>query len=172
MLEDMQKENEIADRAVRVLADPDKYEDGTQMFQVPKQLPPPPNQPAPAPWPSTELPVMLHSWDNHPMMVRKLLAYMRENFDQAEEVCQNGLTTALDFHQSQIALGAAPPPVPRPALPPGGPPMLPPPGMPPPPGPIPAPAPPPGLLDSVQNPIDQPPQDAVGSPDAGPPASP
>ena len=170
MLEDMQKENEVADRAVRILADPEKY-DGEEMYQVPPQTPVAPGLPPPAPWPSTVLPIMLHSWDNHPMMIRKLLAYMRENFDQAEKVCQDGLTTALDFHQAQIALASAAA-APNMPVPPTGHPM-PMPGPPmPPPGPVPAIQPPPGLLDSVQNPIDQPPQDAVGSPEAGPPAGP
>lgn len=133
MLEDIQKENEIVDRRIRDITDVNNYTINPMTGEK-------------------KCTVIAHAWDNHALMVEKLITYMRENYDHQPPEVQKELDFMLQFHKQALA----PPP-----MMPGAPGAQP--GMPPMPQGAPTPS---GLPDSVQNPADQPPAGSIPSPAA------
>lgn len=90
MLEEIQKENEIADNVVQGIADfPANYvrnpQDGSLTCKV-----------------------IPHMWDNHELIVKRLLVFMRENYDHMEPEVKGELQKQLEWHQAVMAQLARP----------------------------------------------------------------
>lgn len=136
LLEEIQKDNEIADTVIKDITDyPNNYkedlvlgEDGMpQRVEICKSYP--------------------HMFDNHALLVKKLLMYMRENYDHEPEPVKKALSDRLEFSQQFLAAQMTPG-APHPAgMIPGAPPPMPDEGTP---------EGPPAGADSFQNPSQQP----------------
>ena len=84
MLEEIQKEREIADKIVQGITDPNNY------------------------LPNGACKVVQHMWDNHALVIERLLVYMRENYDGAPAHVKKTLDEQLQWHQQVAAALKAP----------------------------------------------------------------
>lgn len=85
LLEEIQKEREIADRIVKGIADfPGNYV----------------RNPATGGYVCK---VVAHPWDNHELIIKQLIVYMRENYDTAEKPVKDELNAQLQLHQQYLA---------------------------------------------------------------------
>ncbi len=92
MMEEMQKEAELAQRVVKGLANyPDNYNFDPMTGQATCK-------------------VVQHMWDNHKLIISKEITWMRENFDHAEPAVQEAFTKDLEWRQQVLAALSMPPP--------------------------------------------------------------
>ncbi len=125
LMEEIQKENEIADSILKGICDyPGNYVDTTVQGSA-------------GPMPGKVCKTVYHTFDNHDLLVKKLLTYMRENYDHEPQTVKQTLDEHLKYHQDFLAASMipAPPgagPHPLTMMPPAGgkPPIQPPQGAP------------------------------------------
>lgn len=94
MLEEIQKERELADRVVKGITDyPGNYiKDPMTGEEVCRVIP--------------------HRWDNHELIITRLISYMRENYDHCEPPVKKELDEQLGIHQRFLAALQMPAPSP------------------------------------------------------------
>lgn len=92
MMEAIQKQNEIASRVVKGLADyPNNYFFDPMTGQE-------------------KCKVMWHEWDNHQLIIKKEIEWMQENFDNADPAIQRAFQADLSQRQQWLAALTMPPP--------------------------------------------------------------
>lgn len=125
LMEDIQKENEVANSIVKgICSYPDNYVNTTVQGDAgPVQM--------------KICKTIFHEFDNHDLLIKKLLRYMRESYDHEPEPVKRTLKEHLEFHQNFLATAMIPPrpgqgPHPATMMPPAGgiPPIQPPQGAP------------------------------------------
>lgn len=110
LLEKIQKNEEVAQRVVNALADPEQYVN-KPVIDPNTGLPvldPRTNQPVMEPQPKSSP----HEWDDMELLITALIDYMRENFDTMEPFMQKAFETRLKWYQQMMAALAMPAPSP------------------------------------------------------------